>query len=71
MCVRVSRSHELATSYTSRVGFVEGIWIIGKIDEIRLPLTDSERYATLVDTKTRVQRRLPSEPQRRNGRYNL
>ncbi|CAI9776432.1 unnamed protein product [Fraxinus pennsylvanica] len=53
------------------VGFVEGIWIIGKIDEIRLPLTDSERYATLVDTKTRVHPRLPSEPQRRNGRLQM
>ncbi|KAL2488833.1 Exonuclease V [Forsythia ovata] len=51
------------------VGFAEGIWMVGVIDEIRIP--ESERYATLVDTKTRVQAKLPSEPQRRNGRLQL
>ncbi|CAA3009604.1 exonuclease V, chloroplastic [Olea europaea subsp. europaea] len=53
------------------VGFVEGIWMTGKIDEIRVLLTGSERYATLVETKTREQRKLPGEPQRRNGRLQM
>ncbi|CAA3007516.1 exonuclease V, chloroplastic [Olea europaea subsp. europaea] len=50
------------------VGFAEGIWMVGVIDEIRI--SESERYATLVDTKTRVQAKFPTEPQQRNGRYN-
>lgn len=42
--------------------------MVGVIDEIRI--SESERYATLVDTKTRVQAKFPTEPQQRNGRYN-
>ncbi|CAA3007515.1 exonuclease V, chloroplastic [Olea europaea subsp. europaea] len=51
------------------VGFAEGIWMVGVIDEIRI--SESERYATLVDTKTRVQAKFPTEPQQRNGRLQL
>ncbi|KAG9142091.1 hypothetical protein Leryth_016304 [Lithospermum erythrorhizon] len=53
------------------IGFTEGIWITGVIDEIRMPLTETDKVATLVDTKTRVRATLPSEPQRRNGRFQL
>ncbi|KAF8395226.1 hypothetical protein HHK36_019168 [Tetracentron sinense] len=53
------------------IGFVEGVWMVGVIDEIRMPVTESVRNPTLVDTKTRSQARLPSEPQRRNGRLQL
>ena len=45
--------------------------MVGVIDELRMPVTGTDRKLTLVDTKTRVQPRLPTEPQRRNGRYIL
>ncbi|KAJ4971870.1 hypothetical protein NE237_004969 [Protea cynaroides] len=53
------------------VGLVEGVWMVGVIDEIRMPLTEEIRISTLVDTKTRSQAKLPSEPQKRNGRLQL
>ncbi|KAL3653080.1 hypothetical protein CASFOL_002761 [Castilleja foliolosa] len=54
------------------VGFVEGVWMVGIIDEIRMPVTDeSKRFPILVDTKTRVRPNLPGEHQRRNGRLQL
>ncbi|XP_021836911.2 exonuclease V, chloroplastic isoform X2 [Spinacia oleracea] len=53
------------------VGFVQGVWMVGVIDELRMPVTGNGRKLTLVDTKTRVQPRLPTEPQRRNGRLQL
>lgn len=43
--------------------------MVGVIDEIRISVIDTERYATLVDTKTRARAKLPAEPQQRNGRY--
>ncbi|KAK4370354.1 hypothetical protein RND71_009829 [Anisodus tanguticus] len=53
------------------VGFAEGVWMVGIIDEIRMPKGQSDAYPMLVDTKTRVRASLPSEPQRRNGRLQL
>ncbi|KAL6566698.1 hypothetical protein OROMI_015102 [Orobanche minor] len=53
------------------MGFVEGVWMVGIIDEIRMPVSESKRFPLLVDTKTRVQARPPGEPQRRNGRLQL
>lgn len=48
---------------------MEGVWMVGIVDEVRMPKTEVERNPMLVDTKTRVRDTLPSEPQRRNGRY--
>ncbi|XWS28434.1 hypothetical protein CRYUN_Cryun25bG0068600 [Craigia yunnanensis] len=53
------------------IGFVEGVCLVGVIDEIRMPEKGSDRKPILVDTKTRVRDSLPSEPQRRNGRLQL
>ncbi|PSR95170.1 Exonuclease [Actinidia chinensis var. chinensis] len=53
------------------LGFVEGVWMVGVVDEIRMPLTETENNPTFVDTKTRQQATLPAEPQRRNGRLQL
>ncbi|TYJ43800.1 hypothetical protein E1A91_A03G178400v1 [Gossypium mustelinum] len=53
------------------VGFVEGIWLVGVIDELRMPENGSDRNPILVDTKTRVRDTLPAEPQIRNGRLQL
>ncbi|KAL4332927.1 hypothetical protein GQ457_07G036110 [Hibiscus cannabinus] len=53
------------------VGFVEGIWLVGIIDELRMPENGSAKNPILVDTKTRVRDSLPAEPQRRNGRLQL
>ncbi|KAB1227014.1 Exonuclease V, chloroplastic [Morella rubra] len=53
------------------IGFAEGVWMVGVIDEIRMPATEIERNPILVDTKTRVRDTLPAEPQRRNGRLQL
>ncbi|GAV62081.1 Morph_protein1 domain-containing protein [Cephalotus follicularis] len=49
------------------IGFVEGVWMVGVIDEIRMPVNETDRSPLLVDTKTRVRDTLPAEPQRRNG----
>lgn len=43
--------------------------MVGVIDEVQLPATETQRNPILVDTKTRVRNELPPEPQRRNGRY--
>lgn len=53
------------------IGFAEGVWMVGVIDEIRMPVTETIRNPLLVDTKTRVKDTLPAEPQRRNGRLQL
>ncbi|XP_019199121.1 PREDICTED: exonuclease V, chloroplastic [Ipomoea nil] len=53
------------------IGFAEGVWMVGVIDEIRMPTEENDRFPILVDTKTRVRATLPSEPQRRNGRLQL
>ncbi|PRQ33706.1 putative exonuclease V [Rosa chinensis] len=53
------------------VGFAEGIWMVGVIDEVQMPATETQRNPLLVDTKTRVKDKLPSEPQRRKGRLQL
>ncbi|KAM7280879.1 hypothetical protein ACFE04_008013 [Oxalis oulophora] len=50
---------------------VEGVWVVGVIDEIRMPIEETSRSPLLVDTKTRVRDTFPSEPQRRNGRLQL
>ncbi|KAJ9698195.1 hypothetical protein PVL29_007331 [Vitis rotundifolia] len=53
------------------IGFVEGVWMVGVIDEIRMPETEANRNPILVETKTRSQARSPAEPQQRNGRLQL
>ncbi|XP_062015836.1 exonuclease V, chloroplastic-like [Rosa rugosa] len=53
------------------IGFVEGVWMVGVIDEVQMPATETQRNPLLVDTKTRVKDTLPAEPQRRNGRLQL
>ncbi|KAJ1261387.1 hypothetical protein BS78_09G025900 [Paspalum vaginatum] len=50
------------------IGVVEGSWMIGIVDEIRM-LMDGQPM--LVDTKTRSSPTSPSEPQKRNGRLQL
>ncbi|KAJ9188892.1 hypothetical protein P3X46_000247 [Hevea brasiliensis] len=52
------------------VGFAGGVWMVGIVDEIRMPEGEN-RNPILVDTKTRVRDSLPGEPQRRNGRLQL
>ncbi|OAY37964.1 exonuclease V, chloroplastic isoform X2 [Manihot esculenta] len=52
------------------VGFAGGVWMVGIVDEIRMPEGEN-RNPILVDTKTRVQDTRPAEPQRRNGRLQL
>ncbi|RZC70392.1 hypothetical protein C5167_033514 [Papaver somniferum] len=53
------------------IGCVQGVWMVGVIDEIRMPVTDTSRNPIFVDTKTRVRPTLPSGPQTRNGRLQL
>ncbi|KAG4974113.1 hypothetical protein JHK87_030934 [Glycine soja] len=53
------------------IGFAEDIWMVGVIDEIRMPLTENDHNPILIDTKTRSRDTLPAEPQRRNGRLQL
>jgi hypothetical protein len=56
-------------SYHCRIGVVEGSWMIGIIDEIRMPIDGISLQPILVDTKTRVRPTIPSEAQKRNGRF--
>ncbi|KAL5070414.1 hypothetical protein RYX36_021301 [Vicia faba] len=51
--------------------FAQGIWIVGKIDEIRMPNTRNNHKPVLVETKTRYRDTVPSESQKRNGRIQL
>ncbi|XP_040991029.1 exonuclease V, chloroplastic-like [Juglans microcarpa x Juglans regia] len=53
------------------IGLVEGVWMVGVIDEVRMPVTESDRNPIFVDTKTRVKNALPFEPQKRKGRLQL
>nr|GEX14912.1 exonuclease V, chloroplastic [Tanacetum cinerariifolium] len=51
------------------IGFAEGVCVVGVIDEIQM--MKSGDGPTLVETKTRSQNNLPSEPQQRNARLQL
>ncbi|CAL5097201.1 unnamed protein product [Urochloa decumbens] len=53
------------------IGVIEGSWMIGVIDEIRMPMDGISFQPILVDTKTRVRPTIPSEAQKRNGRLQL
>lgn len=52
-----------------RIGFFEGVWIVGIIDEIRMHKTETDGKPIIVEIKTCARDRFPTEPQRRNGRY--
>jgi len=51
--------------------FAEGIWMVGKIDEVQMPKAKKDHNPVLVETKTRFQDTIPSEAQKRNGRIQL
>lgn len=51
------------------MGLIEGVWMVGVIDEVRMLETDTGRMLMLVDTKTRSRDTVPAEPQQRNGKY--
>lgn len=53
------------------VGLVEGVWLIGIIDEVRMSEQSGMKQPLLVDTKTRSRAAPPSEPQKRNARLQL
>ncbi|XP_026418480.1 exonuclease V, chloroplastic-like isoform X1 [Papaver somniferum] len=53
------------------VSLVNGKWFVGVIDELRMPIVGTVQNPSLVDTKTRNQATLPSEPQKRNSRLQL
>lgn len=63
-----SNIYNYQLSFNFRIGCVQGVWMVGVIDEIRMPVTDTSRNPIFVDTKTRVRPTLPSGPQTRNGR---
>lgn len=51
--------------------FAQCIWMVGKIDEVRMPEAENDHNPILVETKTRSMDTVPSEPQKRNGRVQL
>ncbi|KAL2324192.1 hypothetical protein Fmac_023250 [Flemingia macrophylla] len=51
--------------------FDQGIWMVGKIDEVQMPRAKKHHNPILVETKTRFQDTVPSEAQKRNGRIQL
>uniref|UniRef100_A0A0E0KXZ6 Exonuclease V, chloroplastic n=1 Tax=Oryza punctata TaxID=4537 RepID=A0A0E0KXZ6_ORYPU len=53
------------------IGVVEGSWMIGVIDELRMPPDGISVHPILVDTKTRYKPTVPSEAQKRNGRLQV
>lgn len=83
LCSDQSRSTYLATWYLLsnkrfsicgnlggyRLGVVEGAWVIGIIDELKMCERDGKQRPLLIDTKTRFRPTPPSAPQKQNGRY--
>ncbi|XVF47123.1 hypothetical protein PTKIN_Ptkin03bG0083700 [Pterospermum kingtungense] len=71
----ITRANQLLFEGLTReltlIGFVEGLCVVGVIDEIRMPGKENDQKPILVDTKTRLRDSLPAEPQRRNGRLQL
>ncbi|KAM0847654.1 hypothetical protein ACQ4PT_054874 [Festuca glaucescens] len=53
------------------IGVVEGSWMVGIIDELRMHVDGISFHPILVDTKTRFKATFPSEAQKRNGRLQL
>ncbi|XP_006654945.3 exonuclease V, chloroplastic [Oryza brachyantha] len=53
------------------IGLVEGSWMTGVIDELRMPPDAISLHPILVDTKTRFKPTVPSEAQKRNGRLQV
>ncbi|KAG6482013.1 exonuclease V, chloroplastic-like [Zingiber officinale] len=53
------------------VGVIEGVWMVGVIDEIRISRDGGAGLPLLVDTKTRLKATIPSAAQKRNGRLQL
>ncbi|KAG8067015.1 hypothetical protein GUJ93_ZPchr0005g15963 [Zizania palustris] len=53
------------------IGIVEGSWVSGYIDELRVPVDGFPLSPILVDTKTRYRQKIPLEEQKRNGRLQL
>ncbi|KAL6624321.1 hypothetical protein ACP70R_031642 [Stipagrostis hirtigluma subsp. patula] len=53
------------------IGVIEGSWMVGVIDEIRMPTDGVSSHPILADTKTRSKPTIPSEAQKRNGRLQL
>jgi exonuclease V len=51
--------------------FAQGIWMVGKIDEMRMPKAKNDHNPVLVETKTRYRDTVPAESQKRNGRIQL
>ncbi|KAK1321395.1 hypothetical protein QJS10_CPA03g01280 [Acorus calamus] len=51
-----------------RLGVVDGIWMVGVIDEIRLSINESDAGPLLIDTKTRCTAKLPGKAQERKSR---
>ena len=45
--------------------------MVGIIDEIRMPVDGISFHPILVDTKTRFKATIPTEAQKRNGRFSL
>ncbi|XP_074570649.1 exonuclease V, chloroplastic isoform X2 [Curcuma longa] len=53
------------------VGVIEGVWMVGVIDEIRISRDGGAGLPMLVDTKTRCKATVPSAAQKRNARLQL
>ena len=51
--------------------FAQGIWMVGKIDEVRMPKAENYHNPILVEIKTCFQDAVPSEPQKSDGRIQL
>ena len=51
------------------MGLVEGVWMVGVIDEIQMLEIGTCKVPMLIDTKTRMRHTIPAEPQQRNGKY--
>ncbi|KAG6570766.1 Exonuclease V, chloroplastic, partial [Cucurbita argyrosperma subsp. sororia] len=53
------------------MGLVEGVWMVGVIDEIQMLEIGTCKVPMLIDTKTRMRHTIPAEPQQRNGKLQL
>ncbi|ONK62441.1 uncharacterized protein A4U43_C07F3890 [Asparagus officinalis] len=53
------------------IGVFGGTWIVGVIDEVRMPLNEASLNPILVDIKTRYKATPPTEAQKRNARLQV
>ncbi|KAK9154125.1 hypothetical protein Sjap_001605 [Stephania japonica] len=67
----ISVNELLTKGLTREVGLVNDVWVNGVIDEVRMPLRETNRRPSLVETKTHSRPTSPSAATKERGRFQL